>query len=339
MARLLHRRTPTRFFLLVTLLVLMPVLSIAFGAAPVPIGQVLGVLADHCDIPIHVTWDSITDAIVWQNRMPRIVTGLGVGATLGVAGVALRAVVRNPLAEPYVLGVSAGASSGAAAAIIIVGVTSSFAVAGMAFLGALLSTAIVLFMGGGRNSSTLRLVLAGLAVGFIFQAVTNFIIISSDSAETARAVMFWTLGDLSRASWGQGWTNVAVAIVLTVLLWACAPWLDALASGDSTATAVGIDPTVIHVLLLVPVSAGVAMAVAISGGFVGLVIPHLMRSFIGHGHRRLVVSSAMAGAIFLMWADTFSRTVFSPAELPIGVITGLLGAPFLLVLVRREAMA
>lgn len=341
MARLLHRRTPAHFFLLVTLLVLTPVLSIAFGAAPVPIGQVLGVLADHCGIPIHVTWDSITDAIVWQNRMPRIVTGLGVGATLGVAGVALQAVVRNPLAEPYVLGVSAGASSGAAAAIIIVGVTSSFAVAGMAFLGALLSTAIVLFMGGGRNSSTLRLVLAGLAVGFIFQAVTNFIIFSSDSAETARAVMFWTLGDLSRASWGQGWTNVVVAIVLTVLLWACAPWLDALASGDSTATAVGIDPTVIRVLLLVPVSAGVATAVAISGGigFVGLVIPHLMRSFIGHGHRRLVVSSAMAGAVFLMWADTFSRTVFSPAELPIGVITGLLGAPFLLVLVRREAMA
>lgn len=197
---------------------LTPVLSIAFGAAPVPIDQVMGVLADHCGIPIHVTWDSITDAIVWQNRMPRIVTGLGIGATLGVAGVALQAVVRNPLAEPYVLGVSAGASSGAAAAIIIVGVTSSFAVAGMAFLGALLSTAIVLSMGGARNSSTLRLILAGLAVGFIFQAVTNFIIFSSDSAETARAVMFWTLGDLSRASWGQGWTSVVVAIVLTVLL-------------------------------------------------------------------------------------------------------------------------
>lgn len=340
MARPLHRRTPARLALLVALLMLTPVLSIAFGAAPVPIDQVMGVLADHCGIPIHVTWDSITDAIVWQNRMPRIVTGLGIGATLGVAGVALQAVVRNPLAEPYVLGVSAGASSGAAAAIIV-GVTSSFAVAGMAFLGALLSTAIVLSMGGARNSSTLRLILAGLAVGFIFQAVTNFIIFSSDSAETARAVMFWTLGDLSRASWGQGWTSVVVAIVLTVLLWACAPWLDALASGDSTATAVGIDPAVIRVLLLVPVSAGVAMAVAISGGigFVGLVIPHLMRSFIGHGHRRLVVSSAMAGAVFLMWADTFSRTVFSPAELPIGVITGLLGAPFLLVLVRREAMA
>lgn len=134
MARPLHHRTPARLALLVALLVLTPVLSIAFGAAPVPIDQVMGVLADHCGIPIHVTWDSITDAIVWQNRMPRIVTGLGVGATLGVAGVALQAVVRNPLAEPYVLGVSAGASSGAAAAIIIVGVTSSFAVAGMAFL-------------------------------------------------------------------------------------------------------------------------------------------------------------------------------------------------------------
>jgi len=350
-----------RFILLVALLVLTPVLSIAFGAAPVPIGQVLGVLADHCGLPVHLSWDSITDAIVWQNRMPRIVTGLGVGAILGAAGVTLQAVVRNPLAEPYVLGVSAGASSGArnplaepyvlgvsagassgaATAIILVGISSTFGVAGMAFLGALASTAIVLFMGGGRNSSTLRLILAGLAVGFVFQALTNFIIFSSDSPETARAVMFWTLGDLSRASWAQGWTSIVVAVVLSILLWICAPWLDALASGDSTATAVGIDPAMIRVLLLVPVSAGVAIAVAISGGigFVGLVIPHLMRSFIGHGHRRLVVSSAIAAAIFLVWADTFSRTVFSPAELPIGVITGLLGAPFLLVLVKRETLA
>ena len=268
-------------------------LSIAFGAAPVPIGQVLGVLADHCGLPVHLSWDSITDAIVWQNRMPRIVTGLGVGAILGAAGVTLQAVVRNPLAEPYVLGVSAGASSGAATAIILVGISSTFGVAGMAFLGALASTAIVLFMGGGRNSSTLRLILAGLAVGFVFQALTNFIIFSSDSPETARAVMFWTLGDLSRASWAQGWTSIVVAVVLSILLWICAPWLDALASGDSTATAVGIDPAMIRVLLLVPVSAGVAIAVAISGGigFVGLVIPHLMRSFIGHGHCRLVAVS------------------------------------------------
>ena len=341
LARSHHRRIPARFSLLATLLVLTPVLSIAFGAAPVPIDQVLGVLADHCGIPVHLTWDSITDAIVWQNRMPRIVTGLGVGAILGVSGVTLQAVVRNPLAEPYVLGVSAGASCGAAAAIILIGISSSFGVAGIAFLGALLSTAIVLFMGGGRNSSTLRLILAGLAVGFVFQAATNFIIFSSDSPETARAVMFWTLGDLSRASWAQGWTSIVVAAALAILLWVCAPWLDALASGDSTAIAVGLDPALIRVLLLIPVSAGVAMAVAISGGigFVGLVIPHLMRSFIGHGHRRLVASSAIAAAIFLVWADTFSRTVFSPAELPIGVITGLLGAPFLLILVRRGTLA
>ena len=144
LVRSLHRRTPVRFILLVALLVLTPVLSIAFGAAPVPIGQVLGVLADHCGLPVHLSWDSITDAIVWQNRMPRIVTGLGVGAILGAAGVTLQAVVRNPLAEPYVLGVSAGASSGAATAIILVGISSTFGVAGMAFLGALASTAIVL---------------------------------------------------------------------------------------------------------------------------------------------------------------------------------------------------
>lgn len=344
MARRLRRRrsrTGWRIALLVALLVITPVLSITFGAAPVPADQVLGVLADHCGIPVHLTWDSITDAIVWQNRMPRIVAGLGVGAILGVAGVTLQAVVRNPLAEPYVLGVSAGASTGAAAAIVLVGMSSAFGVAGMAFIGALASTATVLAIGGGRNSSALRLVLAGLAVGFIFQALTNFIIFSADSPETARAVMFWTLGDLSRASWTQSWATVVVAVVLALIMWGCAPWLDALASGDGTAVAVGVDPGRARILMLIPVSAAVAMAVAAAGGigFVGLVVPHLMRSFVGHGHRPLVVSSALAAAVFLVWADTFSRTVFSPAELPIGVITGLVGAPFLLVLVRRESMA
>ncbi|AXE37244.1 FecCD family ABC transporter permease [Acidipropionibacterium virtanenii] len=326
-----------RLALLIVLLIATPVVSIAFGAASVPMDQVLGVLADHLGLRPAITWDAITDAIVWQNRMPRILAGIGVGAVLGVSGVALQAVVRNPLAEPYVLGVSAGASTGAATAIIVVGVSSTLGVAGMAFLGALTATFMVLGVGGRRHGSALTLVLAGLAVGFIFQALTNLIIFSSDSPETARSVMFWMLGSLAKVSWGQSIWILCVAIALMTMLWLCAPWLDALASGDRTSLSVGINPAAIRLVILIPVSAAVGIIVALAGGigFVGLIIPHLMRSFTGYGHRLLVVASGLAGAVFLVWADTFSRTVFSPSELPIGVITGLLGAPFLLALVSR----
>ena len=254
-----------------------------------------------------------------------------------MAGVALQAIVRNPLAEPYVLGVSSGASTGAAAAMVLIGMSSPLGVASLAFVGALVATTLVLGVGGRRGSSALTLVLAGIAVGFIFQAVTNLIIFSADSPETARSVMFWMLGSLAKVSWTQSIWLVGIAAVLMALLWLCAPWLDALASGDQTSMAVGINPQVIRLVILVPVSAAVGAVVSMAGGigFVGLIIPHLMRSFTGYGHRTLVISSGLAGAIFLVWADTVSRTMFAPSELPIGIITGLLGAPFLLVLVNR----
>ena len=226
------RHTRIRTILLVVLLVLTPVGSIAFGAASVPWDQVIGVLADHLGLHPQVTWDGITDAIVWQNRMPRIIAGIGVGAALGVAGVALQAIVRNPLAEPYVLGVSSGASTGAAAAMVLIGMSSPLGVASLAFVGALVATTLVLGVGGRRGSSALTLVLAGIAVGFIFQAVTNLIIFSADSPETARSVMFWMLGSLAKVSWTQSIWLVGIAAVLMALLWLCAPWLDALASGD-----------------------------------------------------------------------------------------------------------
>lgn len=167
--------------------------------------------------------------------------------------------------------------------------------------------------------------------------MTNLIIFSADSPETARSVMFWMLGSLAKVSWTQSIWLVGIAAVLMALLWLCAPWLDALASGDQTSMAVGINPQVIRLVILVPVSAAVGAVVSMAGGigFVGLIIPHLMRSFTGYGHRTLVISSGLAGAIFLVWADTMSRTMFAPSELPIGIITGLLGAPFLLVLVNR----
>ena len=327
-----------RLVVLALALLLTPVFTVVIGAAAVPLDEVVGVLASHIpELDVQITWDRSTDAIVWDTRLPRIIAGVAVAAILGVAGVVLQAVVRNALAEPYVLGVSAGASSGAAFAIIIVGASGAMAVGMMAFAGALLATLLVLAIAG-RTQSPLQLILGGLGVGFGFQALTNLIIFSSDSPETARSVMFWTLGSLARASWDSVPVVMLAALLLTVLMMLCGPILDALASGDRTAQAVGVEPARARILLLIPVSAAVALAVATAGGigFVGLVVPHLIRSFIGPAHRFLVLGSALAAGLFLVWADAFARLAFAPAEVPIGVVTGLIGAPGLVLLVRRQ---
>ena len=314
-----------RLALLALALLLTPAFTVVIGAAAVPLDEVVGVLASHIPgLDVQITWDRSIDAIVWDTRLPRIIAGVAVAAILGVSGVVLQAVVRNALAEPYVLGVSAGASSGAAFAIIIVGASGAMAVGMMAFAGALLATLLVLAIAG-RTQSPLQLILGGLGVGFGFQALTNLIIFSSDSPETARSVMFWTLGSLARASWDSVPVVMLAALLLTVLMMLCGPILDALASGDRTAQAVGVEPARARILLLIPVSAAVA-----------LVVPHLIRSFIGPAHRFLVLGSALAAGLFLVWADAFARLAFAPAEVPIGVVTGLIGAPGLVLLVRRQ---
>lgn len=327
-----------RLALLALALLLTPALTVVIGAAAVPLDEVIGVLASHIPgLDVQITWDRSIDAIVWDTRLPRIIAGVAVAAILGVSGVVLQAVVRNALAEPYVLGVSAGASSGAAFAIIIVGTSVATVVGVMAFAGALLATMLVLAIAG-RTQSPLQLILGGLGVGFGFQALTNLIIFSSDSPETARSVMFWTLGSLARVGWDSVPVITVAALLLTVLMVLCGPILDALASGDRTAQAVGIEPARARILLLIPVSAAIALAVATAGGigFVGLVVPHLVRSFIGPAHRFLVLGSALAAGLFLVWADAFARLAFAPAEVPIGVVTGLVGAPWLVLLVRRQ---
>ena len=327
-----------RLVVLALALLLTPALTVVIGAAAVPLDEVIGVLASHIPgLDVQITWDRSIDAIVWDTRLPRIIAGVAVAVILGVSGVVLQAVVRNALAEPYVLGVSAGASSGAAFAIIIVGTSVATVVGVMAFAGALLATLLVLAIAG-RTQSPLQLILGGLGVGFGFQALTNLIIFSSDSPETARSVMFWTLGSLARAGWDSVPVITIAALLLTVLMMLCGPILDALASGDRTAQAVGVEPARARILLLIPVSAAVALAVATAGGigFVGLVVPHLIRSFIGPAHRFLVLGSALAAGLFLVWADAFARLAFAPAEVPIGVVTGLIGAPGLVLLVRRQ---
>ena len=335
----LSRRGRSRvvILLLASLVLVTPLVSVVYGAANVTAAEAFGVVASHLGVGGEPTWDRMTEAIVWQNRMPRVLTAIGVGAVLGVSGVALQAMVRNPLAEPYVLGISSGASFGAGVAIIVIGVTNAVLTAGAAFVGALLATVLVLVVGGVRGGSPLQLILAGLAIGFLFQAGTNLVIFSARTAETAQSVVFWSLGSLTRAGWPEVGLVLMTATLITAGLWLAGPILDALASGDSTCLAVGVNPAHARLALLIPASAAIGITVAVAGGigFVGLVVPHLMRAVVGQAHRALVICSALASAVFLAAADAFARTVFSPMELPIGVITGLVGAPFLLLLVGR----
>ncbi|MHD0021737.1 FecCD family ABC transporter permease [Corynebacterium diphtheriae] len=329
-------RTRSIIGILCILLVLTPAATVSLGPAAVPFFQVYAVIASHIpSVPVTITWDHATDAIVWQTRLPRIVLGLAVGATLGVSGVAFQALIRNSLAEPYVLGVSSGA--GAALALISFGVSSAFGVGAFAFVGAALATtAVVIIAGGGAHP--LKLILSGLAVGFGAQSLTNLVIFSSGSPETNQAVMFWMLGSLSRARWSTIGIVCVAAVIVMLVLSLYGPILDALASGDSTARSVGVEPVRTRALLLLGVSAAVAIAVSAAGGigFVGLIIPHVMRQLVGYSHRVLVVASGLASAVFLVWADAFARIVFSPQELPIGVITGLIGTPCLALIVRNQ---
>lgn len=326
-----------RLTALLILLIVTPLVSLAFGSANVHVSDIIGVSLNHLGLNQEVTWTPAIDAIIWQNRVPRIITGMAVGAILGVAGVVLQALVRNPLAEPYVLGVSSGASTGAALSIIVLGASNYLVTGSMAFGGALIATFMVMIVAG-HGSTPLQLILAGLAAGFGFQAVTNLLIFSSGSPETSQAVMFWMLGSLARAHWPQLPILVLIAVVFTAVMAVFGPILDALASGDRTAESVGVNAVRMRVVLLIFVSAAVAIAVAAAGGigFVGLIIPHVIRSFIGHSHRYLVLGSALASALFLVWMDAVARVAFAPAELPIGVITGLIGAPCLVVLIKRQ---
>ena len=315
-------------------------LGVAIGPVWIPPEVVLQVITGHLG-GSGAGADPTAEAIVWDVRLPRVLMGLAVGAGLAVCGAALQAMVRNMLADPYLLGINSGASSGAAATILFgVGLgLGEHALAGSAFLGALAASLLVFVVAraAGRITSV-RLLLAGVAVGYALSALTSFLIFASGSAEGARSVMFWLLGSLSLARWGTPLAALCVVVVLTVLvltLWSRR--LDALAIGDETALALGVRPTRFRTQLLVVLSLCIGFIVAASGsiGFVGLVVPHLARRMVGAAHAWAVPASALLGALFLLGADLLSRMAMQPRELPIGIVTALVGAPFLLYLVRR----
>ncbi|MEV8017112.1 iron ABC transporter permease [Streptomyces sp. NPDC086554] len=283
-----------------------------------------------------------TYQIIWQIRTPRVLLAALVGAGLSAVGVAIQALVRNALADPFVLGVSSGASVGAVAVTVTGGLAALgiYAVSVGAFIGALVASLLVYAASATRGGglAPLRLVLTGVAMALGFQAVMSVIIYFAPDSEATSMVLYWTMGSFGAATWGA-LPVVAVAVLLgTAALHRYSRALDVLALGDETATSLGVSPDRHRKGLLVLASLITGVMVAVSGAisFVGLVMPHLVRMVVGATHARVLAVAPLVGAVFMVWVDLVSRTLVAPRELPLGVITALVGVPVFIALMRRK---
>ena len=335
------RRTTMWSILLVLLLIVVFACGVIIGPTTISLSDVRIALAHNIFGAEAPASASSTNAVIWDIRIPRLILGAAVGAGLAVAGGILQAVVRNALADPYILGINSGASTGAALAILF-GVGAGFgeyALQGAAFIGALAASAVMFFIArsAGRLTSV-RLLMAGIAVGYALSAVTSFLIFASDSAEGSRSVMFWLLGSLGLGRWGLLLlVSVLVVVAVIIVFWSMGRRIDALTVGDDAALTLGVNPDRMRVILVVLTCILVGSVVAMAGsiGFVGLVVPHAARRLVGGSHRHMLPVAALLGASLLIAADIGARTLLAPQEIPIGILTSLVGAPFLILLVRR----
>ncbi|MFF6793584.1 iron complex transport system permease protein [Streptomyces filamentosus] len=326
--------------LLVVLLVSI-VVAIGLGAAVVAPGETARYLWAAVSGGRIAADDVTTYQIIWEIRTPRVLLAALVGAGLSAIGVAIQAMVRNALADPFVLGVSSGASAGAVAVTVTGGLAALgvYAVSAGAFVGALAASILVYAASSSRGSlSPLRLVLTGVAVSLGLQAVMSLLIYFAPDSEATSMVLYWTMGSFGAANWGALPVVSAVVLLGLVLLYRYGRALDVLALGDETAASLGVGPDRHRKALLVLVSLVTGVMVAVSGAiaFVGLVMPHVVRMVVGATHARVLAVAPLAGAIFMVWVDLVSRTLVAPRELPLGVITALVGVPVFVLLMRRK---
>jgi len=327
---------PVSVFLgLFLLLLLGLVLSLAIGDVPLSLRQVLGALGGSSDASV----GELARTLVWDVRFPRALLAVVVGMSLALAGAVMQSFFRNPMADPYLVGVSAGAAFGAVSAIVFGFRLLGSALAGVplcAFAGALGATWLVYLLSRrGGKVPIATLLLTGIAVGALFTAVTSFLAISRQ--ESARVVLFWLMGSLAGARWSQVLSVAAYALVGTLVVMFYARDMDALLLGEETAQELGVNVERTRAVLLAASSLMAAAAVAVTGlvGFVGLVVPHLVRLALGPRHALLLPGSAVCGAALLVYADLLARSA-TGAEIPIGVVTAILGAPFFLYLLARQ---
>ncbi|MER5968166.1 iron ABC transporter permease [Streptomyces sp. NPDC002055] len=314
--------------------------AVSWGATDVPPAEVwsavLRRLAGEAPRP------GTDDLIVWQLRVPRALLAAVVGAGLGLVGTATQSLVRNPLADPYLLGISNGASLGAVAAIVLgasAGGLLGLGLSAAAFAGALAAFSLVwLLARRGGGFSPLRLVLAGVGIGQFLSGFTSFLVLQTGDEQQTHSVLFWLMGSLSGATWDLLALPAAAVALGLLALQSRARGLNALLMGDETAAGVGVDVTRLRRELFVVTSVLTGCLVAVSGAiaFVGLMVPHVCRLLVGGDHRRLLPLSALTGALLLVVVDIVCRTAMDSQELPVGVVTSLIGAPALLYLLDRR---
>jgi iron complex transport system permease protein len=313
--------------------------AITLGPADVSLVNVRDIVLNHlgfANIPVRVS----DDAIVWQERLPRALVAAACGAGLGLSGVILQSLLRNPLADPFVLGVSSGASTGA----VLVGVLGlgggAIGLSGGAFVGALLAFGLVLLLAKFSTAGTAGVILAGVASTQLFSALTSLVVFAFANSDESRGVMFWLLGSLEGMRWNDVALSSAVVAVGAVICVCSARSLDAFTFGEDVAASLGIHVGRTRLLLLIVTALLTATLVSIAGaiGFVGLVLPHAARLLFGQRHARVIPATIVLGAVFMVWVDAASRVVFAPTPLPVGVGTALVGVPvFVALLLRGKA--
>ena len=323
----------------VAFLVVSVLIGIAAGPVDLGVGDIVRSMGERFRVPgVATSLTPVEETILWELRVPRVILAALVGGTLALAGATYQGVFRNPLADPYLLGVASGAGLGATLAIVYLPneLRGQQALPPAAFLGGLVAVVLAYAVGrsAGRERDAATLVLAGVTVASFFTAAQTFV--QQRNTDTLQQIWSWILGGIPTS----GWTDVALVVPYMAIAWgiilAHRRVLDVLSLGDDEATSLGVDVRRVRLLLVVAATVGTAAGVAVAGliGFVGIIVPHAIRMLTGATYRTLLPLSVLVGAGFLVLADFIARTVVSPAEIPIGVVTAIIGAPFFALVLR-----
>lgn len=337
--KLILRRMMFLVFCAILLFVIIGV-SITLGSASITFLDAYTAIFGKI-FPDWLTVNPLADTVVWQLRLPRVLLAVLAGATLAMSGSTTQAILRNPIATPYTIGVSAGASLGAALGIIFgKGLTDGpFLIIGNAFIFSLIPVVIVLLLVKRRGATPETIILSGIAIMYIFSAITTLLQYFAESNAVA-ATVFWAIGDLSRAAWWQ-LPYIFIVLVICIAINLKLSWdLNIMKMGDDSAKALGVEVNRVRTLTLITACLSTATVVSFTGpiGFICLVSPHICRAIIGGDERYLIISSCLFGAILLLFADILARRLIAPIILPVGAITAFLGGPLLLYLLLKRKM-
>ncbi len=328
---------PASGFLAIVALLLVIAIGVSVGELSIPLQSVVYAITNKIGLT-EAPLNRIYESVIWDFRLSRALVAACCGAGLAICGAVLQSLLKNALAEPYVLGVSAGASTGAVSVVVLGIGSGTVTLSAGAFAGAFTAFAFVALLTNGARGGSERTILAGVAASQLFNAITAYTISTSASAQQARDVMFWLLGSFSGVRWPEFQLVLVVMLVGLAVCLYYARALDAFTFGDDAAASLGIAVPWVRLILFIVTALMTATIVSMAGsiGFVGLVVPHVMRFLFGPLHRTLLIASALAGAILMVLADIASRLLIAPQSLPVGVVTALVGVPFFAMIIYRS---